>query len=216
MVIGPFLVLPDWECPIGKEWNQLITKLFCNMPTLNDKFVAILTETGFEESELKSPKKALEEAGATVHVISPASTIKGWKGGNWTEEVKIDKQLQDADPADYHALMIPGGVINPDKLRTNTDAIDFVQSFFEAGKPIGAICHGPQVLIETGALEGREMTSWPSIKTDLINAGVAWTDNECVCDSALVTARKPDDLPAFNKKLIEEIREGVHEAQKTV
>jgi protease I len=216
MVIGPFFALPDGECSIGRKWNKLVTKLFCNMPTLNDKFVAILTETGFEERELKSPKRALADAGATVHVISPASTIKGWKGENWTEEVKIDKQLQDADPADYHALMIPGGVINPDKLRTNTDAIDFIRSFFEAGKPIGAICHGPQVLIETGALEGRQMTSWPSIKTDLINAGVAWTDNECVCDSALVTARKPDDLPAFNKKLIEEIREGVHEAQKTV
>lgn len=112
--------------------------------------------------------------------------------------------------------MIPGGVINPDKLRTNKDAIAFIKTFFEAGKPVGAICHGPQVLIETGALQGREMTSWPSIKTDLTNAGVNWTDSECVCDSALVTARKPDDLPAFNKKLIEEIREGVHEEQKTV
>ena len=186
------------------------------MPTLKDKAVAILTETGFEESELKGPKQALEEAGATVHVISPAKSIKGWKDGNWSGEVKIDKNLSDADPVDYNALMLPGGVINPDKLRTNKDAIDFIQSFFEAGKPIGAICHGPQVLIETGALEGREMTSWPSIKTDLINAGVDWIDSECVCDSALVSARKPDDLPAFNKKLIEEIREGVHEEQKTV
>lgn len=186
------------------------------MSRLENKIVAILTETGFEESELKSPKKALEEAGATVHVISPAKSIKGWKDGDWTTEVAIDKSLSDADPADYHALIIPGGVINPDKLRTNKEAVAFIKSFFEEGKPVAAICHGPQVLIETGALEGREMTSWPSIKTDLLNAGVNWTDSECVCDSGLVTSRKPDDLPAFNKKLIEEIREGVHEAQKTV
>lgn len=186
------------------------------MPILKDKTIAILTETGFEESELKSPKQALEEAGAIVHVISPAKSIKGWKDGNWSAEVKIDKPLSDANPADYNALVIPGGVINPDKLRTNKDAIEFIKAFFAKGKPVAAICHGPQVLIETGALEGREMTSWPSIKTDLINAGVAWIDSECVCDSALVTARKPDDLPAFNKKLIEEIREGVHEEQKTL
>lgn len=186
------------------------------MSRLKDKRVAILTETGFEESELTSPKQALEEAGATVHVISPASSIRGWKDGNWSGEVTIDKKLSDADPDDYDALVVPGGVINPDKLRMHKDAVSFIQAFFEAGKPIGAICHGPQVLIETGALEGRGMTSWPSIKTDLINAGVNWTNSECVCDSGLVTARKPDDLPAFNKKLIEEIREGVHEKQKTM
>lgn len=186
------------------------------MSKLKGKTVAILTETGFEESELKSPMQALVEAGATVHVISPAKSIKGWKDGNWTGEVKIDKQLGDADPAQYNALMIPGGVINPDKLRTNKEAIAFIKTFFEAGKPVAAICHGPQVLIETGALEGREMTSWPSIKTDLINAGVKWKDSECVCDSALVSSRNPNDLPAFNKKFIEEIREGVHEEQKTV
>ena len=186
------------------------------MLQLKDKIVAILTETGFEESELKSPKQALEEAGATVHVISPADSIKGWKDGNWSEEVHIDKNLSDANPSDYHALMIPGGVINPDKRRTNEDAIAFIKTFFEKGKPVGAICHGPQVLIETGALQGREMTSWPSIKTDLVNAGVNWIDSECVCDSSLVSARNPDDLPAFNKKLIEEIREGIHEEQKTV
>ncbi len=186
------------------------------MSKLKNKRVAILTETGFEESELKSPKQALEEAGATVHVISPAKSIKGWKDGNWTSEVAIDKKLSEANPEDYHALVIPGGVINPDKLRTDKDAIAFIKSFFEEGKPVASICHGPQVLIETGALEGRKMTSWPSIKTDLVNAGVNWVDSECVCDAGLVTSRKPDDLPAFNKKLIEEIAEGIHEAQKTV
>lgn len=186
------------------------------MSKLANKNVAILTETGFEESELKSPKNALEKAGATVHVISPASSIKGWKDGDWTGEVTIDKKLSEANPADYHAIFIPGGVINPDKLRMDKNAIEFIKHFFENGKPVAAICHGPQVLIETGALKGREMTSWPSIKTDLINAGVDWVDEECVCDSGLVTARKPDDLPAFNNKLIEEIAEGVHEEQKTL
>ncbi|WP_194777243.1 type 1 glutamine amidotransferase domain-containing protein [Pararhodonellum marinum] len=186
------------------------------MSKLSNKTIAILTETGFEESELLSPKEALEKEGATVHVISPADRIKGWKNGNWTEEVRIDKGLGKANPDDYHALVIPGGVINPDKLRANEHAVAFIKAFFAQGKPVAAICHGPQVLIETGALDGRTMTSWPSIKTDLINAGVNWVDEECVCDSGLVTARKPDDLPAFNKKLIEEIREGVHQEQNTL
>ncbi|WP_143959962.1 type 1 glutamine amidotransferase domain-containing protein [Litoribacter populi] len=186
------------------------------MSNLQGKKVAILTETGFEESELLSPKEALEKEGATVHVISPAKEIKGWKDGNWSKEVKIDLALDSANAEDYHALVVPGGVINPDKLRMNEKAVNFMKSFFEKGKPVAAICHGPQALIETGALEGREMTSWPSIKTDLKNAGVNWVDEECVCDSGLVTSRKPDDLPAFNKKLIEEIKEGVHEDQKTV
>ncbi len=186
------------------------------MSKLENRKVAILTETGFEKSELFSPKEALEKEGATVHVISPADSIKGWENGNWTAEIKIDKPLSNANPNDYDALFVPGGVINPDKLRTNKDAIKFIRHFFEAGKPIGAICHGPQALIETGALEGREMTSWPSIKTDLINAGVDWVDEECVVDAGLVTSRNPGDLPAFNKKLIEEIGEGVHEDQKTL
>jgi protease I len=185
------------------------------MSTLENKKIAIITETGFERSELLSPKEALENEGATVHVISPAKTINGWSDNNWTGEVTIDKPLSEADPADYDALVIPGGVINPDKLRKNEDAISFINHFFENGKPIGAICHGPQVLIETGKLHGREMTSWPSIKTDLINAGVEWVDEECVCDAGLVTSRKPDDLPAFNKKLIEEIKEGIHEEMKS-
>lgn len=186
------------------------------MSKLENRKVAILTETGFEKSELLSPKEALEKAGATVHVISPANSIKGWEDGNWTEEVKIDKPLSQANPEDYHALFVPGGVINPDKLRMSKDAVKFIRHFFEEGKPVGAICHGPQALIETGALQGRELTSWPSIKTDLINAGVKWVDQEVVVDAGLVTSRKPGDLPAFNKKLIEEIGEGVHENQKTV
>jgi protease I len=186
------------------------------MASLEGKKVAILTHTGFEDSELKSPKEALEKEGATVHVISPAEQIKGWKGGDWTEEMKIDVPLKNANPADYNALMLPGGTINPDKLRLEADAISFIKHFFEKGKPVGAICHGPQVLIETGALDGRTLTSWPSIKTDLKNAGVNWVDEEVVVDAGLVTSRKPDDLPAFNKKLIEEIKEGVHEDQKTL
>ena len=186
------------------------------MSRLEGKKVAILTHTGYEESELKSPKEALEKEGATVHVISPADEIKGWQNGNWTSAINIDVPLKNANPNDYHALVVPGGVINPDKLRMDQDAVKFIKAFFESGKPIGAICHGPQALIETGALQGREMTSWPSIKTDLVNAGVNWVDQEVVCDSGLVTSRKPDDLPAFNKKLIEEIREGVHEDQKTL
>jgi protease I len=186
------------------------------MANLEGKKVAILTHTGFEESELKSPKEALEKEGATVHVISPAEQIKGWKGGDWTEEIKIDVPLKNANPADYNALMLPGGTINPDKLRLDADAVSFIKHFFEKGKPVGAICHGPQVLIETGALDGRTLTSWPSIKTDLKNAGVNWVDEEVVVDAGLVTSRKPDDLPAFNKKLIEEIKEGVHEDQKSL
>jgi protease I len=186
------------------------------MSKLHNKKVAFLTETGFEESELLSPKEALEQAGVTVHVISPAESIKSWKDGDWGSEVKIDFPLNNASPSDYDGIFIPGGVINPDKLRMNDKAVKFIQHFFSEGKPVAAICHGPQVLIETGALQGRQMTSWPSLKTDLMNAGVDWVDQECVCDAGLVTARKPDDLPAFNKKFLEELKEGVHEEQKTL
>lgn len=182
------------------------------MSMLKDKKVAILATHGFEESELLSPKEALEQAGAEVHVISMESgSIKGWKDKDWGKTVAVDKILADTDPNDYDALLLPGGVMNPDKLRLEKDAVAFASHFFEQGKPIAAICHGPQTLIETGMLKGREVTSFPSLQTDLQNAGATWTDQEVVVDRGLVTSRTPQDLPAFNKKMIEEIGEGIHQ-----
>lgn len=185
------------------------------MPKLSDLTVAILTEEGFEQVELTSPREALEKAGVTVHIISPKQNeVKAWNETDWGIRVKVDKRLTDADPEEYDALMLPGGVLNPDKLRVNREAVEFVKHFLETGKPIAAICHGPQTLIETGLLEGRKMTSYPAIKTDLINAGVEWVDEEVVTDHGLVTSRSPKDLPAFNKKMLEEFAEGVHEIVK--
>ncbi len=180
------------------------------MTSLKDKKVAILSDMGFEESELTSPKKALEEAGATVHIVSKQKTIKGWKDGNWSIELNADADASSANPEDYNALVVPGGVINPDKMRADEDYVKFARHFLETGKPVAAICHGPQLLIETGMLDGREMTSYKSIKTDLENAGVLWHDKEVVCDNGLVTSRSPADLDAFNDKMIEEIAEGRH------
>jgi protease I len=183
------------------------------MKNLAGKRVAILTENGFEESELTSPMEALRNAGAEVHIVSPREDkVKGWKDGNWSIELPVDVLVADADPEEYDALVIPGGVINPDLMRRDADCIEFAKEFLQEGKPVAAICHGPQLLIETGLLEGREMTSFHSIKTDLINAGVKWHDREVVVDNGLVTSRSPKDLEAFNKKMIEEIAEGVHES----
>ncbi len=184
------------------------------MSSIQGKLVAILTENGFEEAELTSPKKELEAAGATVHIVSPQKEkVKAWDHDHWSIELPVDKNINDADAEDYDALLIPGGVINPDKMRTNKQCVDFAQQFLESGKPVAAICHGPQLLIETGMISGREMTSYQSIKTDLINAGVNWVDKEVVVDRGLVTSRSPKDLDAFNKKMIEEIKEGVHSAR---
>jgi protease I len=181
------------------------------MKSLQGKKVAILTETGFEEVELTSPKQALEEAGAAVQIVSPQKeTIKAWDHDHWSIELKVDKHIDDARVDDYDALMLPGGVLNPDKLRTNKNAVNFAKDFIDSGKPVAAICHGPQTLIETGLLEGKMLTSYPSVKTDLINAGADWVDREVVLDNGLVTSRSPKDLPAFNKKMIEEIHEGIH------
>ena len=175
------------------------------------KKVAILTENGFEEVELTSPMNALEQAGAIVHIISPQKEkVKAWNHDHWSIELPVDVQLKDAKPEDYDMLMLPGGVMNPDKTRTNKDCVAFAQYFLEQGKPLAAICHGPQLLIETGMLDGRTMTSYPSIKTDLKNAGVNWVDKEVVVDNGLVTSRSPEDLEAFNKKMIEELSEGIH------
>jgi protease I len=181
------------------------------MAKLNGKKVAILSENGFEEIELTSPKKALEDAGATVHIVSPQKgKLKGWNHDHWSIELPVDKNISDVKADDYDALMLPGGVLNPDKLRRNKEAVEFAKDFLEAGKPVAAICHGPQLLIETGLLENRDMTSYPSVQTDLKNAGANWHDREVIVDNGLVTSRSPKDLEAFNQKMIEEIAEGVH------
>jgi protease I len=178
---------------------------------LTGKRVAIVVTDGFEQDELEKPRQALEEAGAKTEVISPKSgKVKGWKNTNWGSEVTVDKDLGSADPDEYDALMLPGGQMSPDNLRTDTSAIQFIESFVRTGKPIAAICHGPLTLIEANAVKGRRMTSFPSIKTDLKNAGAEWVDQEVVTDQGLVTSRKPDDIPAFNKKMIEEFAEGPH------
>lgn len=181
------------------------------MASLSNRKVAILTEEGFEQVELTSPKAALEAAGAKVDVISPKSgKIKAWDKTNWGIEINVDKQLDTVSPDDYDALVLPGGVLNPDKLRQNKEAVAFVSAFLDEGKPVAAICHGPQMLIETGMIGGRTLTSYPSLQTDLKNAGAHWIDQEVVVDNGLVTSRTPADLEAFNRKAIEEIGEGTH------
>lgn len=178
---------------------------------IKNKRVAILTENGFEEIELTSPMNALEQAGATVQVVSPQKeSVKAWDHDHWSIEIPVDKNLSEANPEDYDMLLLPGGVMNPDTLRQNKKAVEFAQHFLEQGKPVAAICHGPQTLIETGMLDGRTMTSYPSLQTDLKNAGVNWVDKEVVADNGLVTSRSPKDLEAFNKKMIEELSEGQH------
>ena len=178
---------------------------------LRNKRVAALVENGFEQSELLEPKNALEAAGAKVDIVSPQNfRVKGWHEDDWGQGVSVDRQLEGASADEYDALLLPGGVMNPDKLRINPAAVRFVKSFVEAGKPIAAICHAPWTLIEAGAVRGRRMTSWPSLANDLRNAGAQWVDAECVVDNGLVTSRKPDDIPAFNKKMIEEFAEGQH------
>ena len=178
---------------------------------LRNKRVAALVDNGFEQSELLEPKKALEAAGANVDVVSPQSgKVKGWQHTDWGQEVGVDRALGSARADEYDALLLPGGVMNPDKLRANPLAVAFVKAFVDAGKPIAAICHGPWTLIEAGATRGRRMTSWPSLQSDLRNAGADWIDQEVVTDNGLVTSRKPDDIPAFNRKMIEEFAEGRH------
>ncbi|WP_326983913.1 type 1 glutamine amidotransferase domain-containing protein [Chryseobacterium sp. MYb264] len=175
------------------------------------KKIAILATHGFEESELSSPKEHLEQQGWTAHIISPESgRIKAWAEKDWGKEYNVDKTLDEASASDYDALVLPGGVINPDQLRTNDKALSFVKDFFQQHKPVAAICHGPQILISAEVVEGRNLTSVDSISKDLKNAGANWEDREVVVDNGLVTSRTPDDLPAFNAKMVEEIREGRH------
>lgn len=178
------------------------------MTNLNNRRIAILTENGFEEVELTSPKKALEDAGAKVDVVSPQKDkIKAMKDHQWSIEVPVDKHISEVSAEDYDGLMLPGGVINPDQLRMNTQAIDFIRAFFEAGKPVAAICHGLQSLITAQVLAGREVTSYPAIQIDIENAGALWIDRPVVVDQGLVTSRTPEDLPAFNKKMCQEFAE---------
>lgn len=175
------------------------------------KRVAILATNGFEESELKSPKEHIEQQGWKADIVSLTSeNIKSWADGNWGADYPVDYTLDQVSVDDYDALVLPGGVINPDKLRTDEKALAFVKSFFEQSKPVAAICHGPWTLINAGVVNGREVTSYASIRKDLENAGAIWTDEEVVVDMGLVTSRSPKDLPAFNKKMVEEIKEGIH------
>ena len=178
------------------------------------KKIAILATNGFEEVELTSPKAALDKEGFETHIVSLESgSIKSWKDGNWGESFSVDKTLDQVSASDYNALLLPGGVINPDKLRREDKALTFVRDFFKQEKPVAAICHGPQILIDAEVVEGRKMTSFPSIKKDLMNAGANWVDEEVVVDEGFVTSRSPEDLEAFNSKLVEEVYEGKHDEQ---
>lgn len=171
---------------------------------LSGRRIAILATDGFEQSELKEPKLLLEQAGANTDVIAPgdAKVIKGWSKGDWGDKVTVDVHLKDADAKDYDALMLPGGVMNPDKLRLEPAAIALIKAFSDAGKPIAAICHGPWTLIDAGLVKDRQITSWPSLRKDLENAGAHWQDSEVVRDGKLITSRKPGDIPAFTDALI--------------
>jgi protease I len=178
---------------------------------LGGKKVAFVATNGFEQSELMEPREAFLKAGARVDIVSPESNpIRGWRHGEWTSSVSVDVPVSKAKAEDYDALVLPGGVINPDHLRRNPQVLEFVRGFFDAGKPVGAICHGPWTLIDAGVVRGRNMTSYQSIQTDLKNAGADWVDEAVVVDNGLVTSRDPDDLHAFIDKLIEEIAEGSH------
>lgn len=174
------------------------------MAELKGLIVAILVADGFEQSEMTEPRKALDQAGASTVLISPAegAQVRGWQHKDWGDGFPVEEMLDQARPESYDALLLPGGVMNPDKLRMNPLAVTFVKGFFDAGKPVAAICHGPWTVLEAGAAKGRRMTSWPSLKTDLLNAGAEWVDQEVVESKGLVTSRKPDDIPAFNREMI--------------
>jgi protease I len=185
------------------------------MPTLKGMKVAILATDGFEQAELIEPRKALDQAGAETSVISPKTgEIRGWKFKDWGDNVRVDRSLDQAEPDDFDALLLPGGVANPDHLRMDPKAVNFVKSFFNSGKPVAAICHGPWTIIEAGAARGRKIASWPSLKTDLHNAGAEWVDKPAVVDGNLVTARKPDDIPAFNEAMIDVFSRGQQSATR--
>jgi len=178
---------------------------------LDGKRILILATTGFEQSELEVPRDQLKAAGAKVEIVSPETGwIKGWDKTDWGRPVNVDKKLGDAKVADYDAIVLPGGVMNPDHLRVNTEAIELIRGFFDAGKTVAAVCHAPWLLIEAGIAKGRKMTSYKTIKTDVMNAGAKWEDSEVVSDNGVITSRNPGDLEAFSQKIIEEVKEGRH------
>jgi len=184
---------------------------------LKGKKIAFLTANeGVEEVELTEPRKAVEGAGAKTELLAPeAGEVQAFNHLDKAETYSVDKVVGDASADEYDGLVLPGGVANPDNLRTHPEAVSFVRDFFSAGKPVGVICHGPWTLIEAGVVDGRKLTSWPSLQTDLRNAGAEWVDEEVVVDNGLVTSRKPDDLEAFNAKIVEEFEEGKHAAQRS-
>jgi len=183
------------------------------MNTLQGMKVAILVENGFEQVELEKPRKALDDEGAETHIVSPRSgRVRGWQSKEWGDELPVDVPLDDARADDYDALLLPGGVMNPDALRWQPKAVEFVKAFFDAGKPVAVICHGPWTVIEAGAVKGRRITSWPSLKTDLENAGAHWVDEQVVVDGNMVSSRKPDDIPAFNDAMVTLFSTAMHHA----
>jgi protease I len=182
---------------------------------LKGKKVAIVAADMFEQVELVEPRKALDGAGAKTEILSlEPGEIQGFNHYDKADKLKVDRTIEEADASDYDALMVPGGVGNPDRLRMDENAVSFIRDFFEAGKPVAAICHAPWVLVEAGVVRGRKLTSWPSLQTDIRNAGGNWVDQQVVVDNGLVTSRKPDDIPAFNDKMIEEFAEGLHTKQR--
>ncbi len=184
--------------------------------TLTGKTIAILATDGFEQSELIKPKQALEEAGARTQVVSPTEKkIRGWDKKDWGKEVEVDVALKSANADQYDALLLPGGVMNPDQLRMIPEAVSFVKKFIDQGKPVAAICHGPWMLVETGAVRGRTVTSWPSLKTDIKNAGGTWEDKEVIVSNGIVTSRKPDDIPAFNREMINLFSQGAAKGKES-
>ena len=184
------------------------------MGKLDGKAVAILVADGFEQVEMTKPREALHEAGATTMIVSPKSgQIQGMNHADKGDKFPVDLALADAKAEDFDALLLPGGLMNPDELRSTPAALEFTRHFFTEGKPVAAICHAPWILVDAELVRGRTLTSWPAIQTDVKNAGGHWVDEEVVVDQGLVTSRKPDDIPAFNRKMIEEFAEGRHEQQ---
>jgi deglycase len=191
--------------------RKAVDSRFISMAKLDGKKVAILVANFFEQVEMTKPRAALLEAGAEVKIVSPdEGQIQGMNHEKLADKFDVDLALEDARPEEFDALMIPGGTMNPDTLRSTPEALEFTKHFFREGKPVAAICHAPWVLIEAGVVRGRKLTSWSAIQTDVKNAGGNWIDSEVVVDNGLVTSRKPDDIPAFNRKMIEEISEGQH------
>jgi protease I len=186
------------------------------MAKLKGKKVAILVADGFEQVEMTKPRAALNEEGAETKIVSPAEKqVQGMNHADKGDKFDVDVPLEEARAEDFDALLLPGGLMNPDELRGNMDALEFVRHFFREGKPVAAICHAPWVLIDAGVVRGRKLTSWERIQSDVKNAGASWVNEEVVVDNGLVTSRKPDDIPAFNRKMIEEFCEGIHEKQRT-